>query len=132
MIFVDSNIPMYIVGADHPHKDRAVSAVERAVADGVPLVTDAEVFQEILHRYGAIKRLDAVTPAFHVLSQLVDHVEAVTFEDVRVAKELLLATHGLSARDSIHVAIMRRIGSDRILTFDRGFQQVHGVTIVSV
>src|SRR5262245_34063500 len=51
MILVDSNIPMYLVGAAHPNKDSARSALERAIVDGERLVTDAEVLQEILHRY---------------------------------------------------------------------------------
>src|SRR4051794_33334127 len=55
-LFVDANIPMYVVGAPHPNKDRAVAALEVAVARGERLVTDAEVLQEILHRYRAIGR----------------------------------------------------------------------------
>ena len=57
MIFVDSNIPMYLVGADHQHKSEARGLLERAIADGETLVTDAEVVAEILHRYSAIDRL---------------------------------------------------------------------------
>ena len=67
MIFVDSNIPMYLVGAPHPHKQDSQQIVERCIADGKRLVTDAEVLQEILHRYAAIKRLDAIQPAFEAL-----------------------------------------------------------------
>ena len=63
MIFVDSNIPMYLVGASHPHKDDARRLLERFVAERTPLVTDAEVFQEILHRYVAIDRRDAIKPS---------------------------------------------------------------------
>ena len=56
MILVDSHIPMYVVGAPQPHKDVARRLLEQAVAQGEVLVTDAEVLQEILHRYRAIKR----------------------------------------------------------------------------
>ena len=51
MILIDSNIPMYLVGADHPHKIDAQRLLERCIADRVRLVTDVEVLQEILHRY---------------------------------------------------------------------------------
>lgn len=50
MIFVDSNIPMYLVGAAHPHKADAQGLLESAIAAGERLVTDVEVLQEILHR----------------------------------------------------------------------------------
>lgn len=45
---------MYLIGAPHPNKDIATAIIERLAAQGEKLVTDAEVFQEILHRYNAI------------------------------------------------------------------------------
>ena len=50
MIFVDANIPMYVAGAPHPHKDTARRMLVEAVRDEQRLVTSAEVFQEILCR----------------------------------------------------------------------------------
>src|SRR5882724_11996869 len=63
-ILIDSNIAMYLVGADHPHKADARRLLESAIGAGERLVTDAEVLQEILHRYGAIDRRDAIQAAF--------------------------------------------------------------------
>lgn len=60
MIFVDSNIPMYLIGAPHPHKIDAQRLLEQVFAQGERLVTDAEILQETLHRYRAIDRLDAL------------------------------------------------------------------------
>lgn len=127
MIFVDSNVPMYLVGAGHPNKIAAQQLLERAVADGERLVTDAEVLQEILHRYVAIARRDAIQPAFDALLNVVDEVFAVELRDVERAKELLLGLSGLSARDAIHVALMQRNDVTRILSFDAGFDQVPGI-----
>ena len=66
MILVDSNIPMYLVGAPHPHKTDAQRLLEKLIADRERLVTDAEVLQEILHRYVAIDRRDAIQPAHSI------------------------------------------------------------------
>jgi uncharacterized protein len=126
-VFVDSNIPMYLVGAEHPNKDRARSAVERAIAAGERLVTDAEVMQEILHRYAAIGRPDAIGPAFDALLGVVDEVFAIDPDAVLAASRLLQRTSGISARDALHVAIMRRHGVDDILTFDTGFDAIAGL-----
>jgi predicted nucleic acid-binding protein len=63
VILVDSNIPMYLVGASHPHKSDAQRLLEKLVSERQRLVTDAEVLQEILHRYVAINRRDAIQPA---------------------------------------------------------------------
>lgn len=128
MIFVDSNVPMYLVGADHPNKERAIRLLERLVTDGERLMTDVEVLQEILHRYVAIGRREAIAPAFDAILAVVDEVLEVTLGDVRRAKEIVLHRTGLSARDAIHVAVMERQGVDRILSFDGGFDQVPGVT----
>ena len=130
MIFVDSNIPMYIVGAPHPNKELARHLLERAIVDGERLVTDAEVLQEILHRYVAINRRDAIGPAFDAIIGVVDAVLPVERSDVERALNLL-ATPNLQARDAIHVAIMQRHDVDRVLSFDRAFDDVPGLTRIS-
>ena len=130
MIFVDSNIPMYLVGAAHPNKEAARRLVERAIIDEERLVTDAEVLQEILHRYVAINRRDAIGPAFESVLGIVDAVLPIELNDVQRARRLL-GTPSLSARDAIHVAVMQRHDIDRVLSFDRAFDQVPGLTRIS-
>ena len=127
MILIDSNVPMYLVGADHPHKVDARRLLEKLIVDGERLVTDAEVLQEILHRYVAIARRDAIQPALDALLTIVDEVLPIEAADVLAARDVLLGTPALSARDAIHVAIMRRHGIDRILSFDRGFDGMAGI-----
>lgn len=127
MIFVDSNIPMYLVGATHPNKETAQRALERAIIDGERLVTDAEVLQEILHRYVAIRRPEAIQPAFDALLGVVDEVFPIELRDVEHAKAVIQRTPGLSARDATHVAVMGRYEITRIMTFDSGFDRISGV-----
>jgi len=128
VILVDSNIPMYLVGAPHPHKSEARSLLERAIHAGERLVTDAEVLQEILHRYMAIQRRDAIQPAFDAILGVVDAVYPVELEDVERAKAVLLGNARLSARDAIHVAIMRHHEIAEIMSFDAGFDDLPGIT----
>ena len=127
MIFVDSNIPMYLIGAEHPNKHAARGLLERAIIDGESLVTDAEVFQEILHRYSAIGRRDAIGPAFEALLGVVDSVHPIELADTIRAGALVERDTRLSARDAIHVAVMERRSIARILSFDRAFDVVPGV-----
>lgn len=130
MILVDSNIPMYLVGAEHPHKVDARRLLERAVAEKRRLVTDAEVLQEILHRYVAIDRRDAIQPCFEVLLEVVDDVLAVDLKIVEGARDIVIGHPDLTARDAVHVAVMREHGIEHILTFDRHFDGLPGVTRV--
>ena len=127
MILVDSNIPMYLVGAPHPNKDAARRALEEAVAAGESLCTDAEVLQEILHRYTAIRRPEDIDPAFDALLAIVDVVYPVERADVERARRLLRTTPTLSARDAVHIALMQGRDIDRILTFDTGFDGIPGI-----
>src|SRR4051794_3034741 len=115
---------MYLVGAEHANKSTAAALIQRLVIDRQRLVTDAEVYQEILHRYVSIRRPEAIQPAFDLLSSLVDEVYPVTLEAVSAAKTLVLSYQGLSARDSIHVATMTSHGLKRIMSFDEGFDRV--------
>jgi predicted nucleic acid-binding protein len=131
MIFVDSNIPMYLVGAPHPHKTDARRWLEELVSGRERLVTDAEVLQEILHRYVSIERPDAIQPAFDALLGVVDEVFGIDQAVVDRAKKIVLGHRGLSARDAVHLAIMQIHGIERILSFDRGFDGVPGITRLS-
>jgi predicted nucleic acid-binding protein len=131
VIFIDSNIPMYLVGAPHPHKSDAQRWLETLVSERQRLVTDAEVLQEILHRYVAINRRDAIQPAFDALLGVVDQVLDVDRAAVERAKEIVLGRRQLSARDAVHLAIMERHGIQRILTFDSGFDGSPGITRLS-
>jgi predicted nucleic acid-binding protein len=132
LIFVDSNIPMYLVGAPHPHKTDARRLLERAIADGVRLVTDAEVFQEILHRYVAVRRRDAIQPAFDALLGIIDEVFPVDLAAVERSKTILFGWSELSARDAIHVATMEQNGVARIMSFDTGFDGYPGIERVQI
>jgi predicted nucleic acid-binding protein len=126
VILVDSNVPMYLVGGAHPNRDRARHAIEVAVTARELLVTDAEVFQEILHRYVAINRRDAIEVAWRTLRALVDEVYPVELEDVDRARRLV-GSGQLTARDALHVAVMQRRGVGEILTFDTDFDRVPGI-----
>ena len=131
MILVDSNVPMYLVGVPGAHKVDAGRLVQRMLSAGERLVTNAEVLQEICHRYAAIDRRIAIQPAFDALLGIVDEVLPIEYEDAEAATDIVLRYPSLSARDAIHLAVMRRHGIERILTFDRGFDAHPGIERLS-
>jgi predicted nucleic acid-binding protein len=127
VIFIDSNVPMYLVGAPHPHKADAQSLLEKLVSDRQRLVTDAEVLQEILHRYVAINRREAIQPAFDVLLGIADLVLSVDVAAAGRAKEIVLGHRQISARDALHLAIMEQHHIQTIFSFDTGFDGYPGI-----
>ena len=131
MIFIDSNILMYLVGAEHPNKSRAQLLLQTAVAQGERLVTDAEVLQEILHRYAAIRRLDAIQPAFDALLGVVDEVFPIDAADVALAKDVLLGGLLFTARDALHIAVLERHGVNKVMSFDADYDRRPGLMRIS-
>ncbi len=122
---------MYLVGAPHAHKSDARRLLEKVIGERQRLVTDAEVLQEILHRYVAINRRDAIQPAFDALLGIVDQVLPVDRSIAERAKQIVLGYQQLAARDAVHLAVMERHGIDLILTFDSGFDGFPCITRLS-
>lgn len=131
MIFVDSNVPMYLVGAPHPNKARVQAVLDELTRSKSRFVTDVEVYQEILHRYTSIGRLDAIGPTFACLDGIVDKTLTFGMAEIRSARAILESVQGISARDALHVAVMRAAGVSRILTYDRSFEACQGIERLS-
>jgi predicted nucleic acid-binding protein len=122
---------MYLVGAPHPHKADARRLLEKLVSERERLVTDAEVLQEVLHRYVAIDRRDAIQPAFDALLDVTDEVLGVDLAAVQRAKEIVLGRRRLSARGALHIAVMEQNGIERVLSFDSGFDGFPGISRIA-
>lgn len=128
MVFIDANVPMYLVGAAHPHKVDAQRRLETLITQRVRLLTDAEVLTEILHRYTAIERRGSIQPALDALLGVVDEVLPVDLETVERAKQLALQYPTLAVRVAMHVATMQRHRIENVLSFDPAFDRVPGLT----
>ena len=118
---------MYLIGSAHPHKAEAQVILERLIAAGERLVTGAEVLQEILYRYTAIEKREAIGPAFQVTLGIVDEVIPIGNADVLPAGEIAQNRTPLSARDAVQIAVMERPGIRSILSFDGDFDSWPGL-----
>lgn len=118
---------MYLVGAEHPNKARVTELLAQFIREAERLVTDVEVYQEVLHRYVSIGRHDAIDPAFASLDAIVDEVLPIQIADIRAARELIASVRGISARDALHAAVMRHADIERIFSLDRGFDACPGL-----
>jgi len=128
LIFLDANVPMYAAGRVHPLKQPCIEVLTLVATYPAAFVTDAEVFQEILHRYRAIGRWLEGEQLFQRFAALMGgRVADVTLSDVEAAARLANSYPGLSARDLLHLAVMRRVGAASIITADAAFDVVSGV-----
>src|SRR5258708_38737938 len=101
---------MYLVGAPHQDKADAQRLLENLISDRQRLVTNAEVLQEILHRYVAINRRDAIQPAFDALLGIADEVFAVGRATAERAKAIVMGHRQGSPCDRWQLAVMVQHG----------------------
>lgn len=126
-IFVDSNIPMYVAGADHPHKASARRFLDQVRSGKPEACTSTEVLQEILHRYSSLGRRDLARDVYNLFAAICPVVLDVTLADTDLARDLLCAHKGISSRDAIHAAVMLNHRIPEIATFDAGFDGIEGI-----
>ena len=123
-VFVDSNIPMYVAGRDHPLREPARRLLDRVRSGEIHGCTSTEVLQEILYRYVALKRVDLARDVYDLFVQLCAVVFPVTLADTDRAKQLLISRQGVGARDAVHAAVMLNNDVRVIATFDSGFDRI--------
>ena len=104
--FLDANLLMYAAGSDHPLREPCRQALTKAVDQEVSLVTDAEVLQEILHRYFSIGRPETAQTVYQSAVDLCDEVIPIAKEHTTRALELLLEHRSLKQKTvkSLHFA----------------------------
>lgn len=125
LIHVDANIPVYVWGREHPLKRAATDVFDLIALHPASFFTDAEVLQELLHRYRALGMWDSVRDKFAGFAELVSgRIEPMLEADVLAAADLAGRYPQLSARDLIHVAVMLRAGARHIVSADSGFDVI--------
>ncbi len=126
-VFIDSNVPMYVAGRDHPNKPPARRFLDRVRTGGVRACTSTEVLQEILYRYHALDRPDLAGKVYDLFVETCPEVLPVTLADTDRARALLDEHPGLPVRDAVHAAVMAGAGLVHIASFDRHFDDLEEV-----
>ena len=128
-IFIDANIPIYAFGREHAHKEPCARILFMAAEQPRLFVTDAEVLQELLHRYLTSDRWALGKEIIRGFAEVMHgRIEPIRGEDVQLAANLADHHPRMSSRDLLHAAVMQRLGSDRIVTADTDFDSLPNVT----
>lgn len=127
MILVDSNVLMYAAGREHAHRAASIAVLEK-IADGkLRAAVDAEVLQEILHRYRSIQRWTEGRMVYDAARTLFAEVLPISGEVMDAARVLLEEYPSLMARDAVHAAVVEVYGLKGICSFDRDFDVIRGL-----
>jgi predicted nucleic acid-binding protein len=127
VILIDTNVIMYAAGAQHPHKGPSVRLLERVAAGEVEATIDAEVLQEILHRYRSIGRWDDGRRVYDLSRRLFPSVVPVTAAVLDRARRVLDGDDGIMARDALHAAVVMTEGLEAVCSWDRDFDRIRGL-----
>lgn len=127
MILIDTSVIMYAAGAPHAHKAPSVAVLERVARGDVEATVDAEVLQEILHRYRAIGRWDDGRRVYDLARKVFPRVIPVTIVILDRARRMLDSDAHLMARDALHAAVVLTERMDAICSFDRDFDAIRGI-----
>ena len=125
--FIDANVPMYAAGAEHPLKEPCL-AILRSIASGeLAAVTDVEVCQEIVHRYTALGERQQALHVARLFIEVVPEVLPIEKQDLLLSLEMHERYPVLTARDSLHAAVMHNNDIRSIISADRHFDEVDGI-----
>lgn len=128
--FLDVNIPMYAAGKDHFYKESCAWVLTEIANGRLNTVIDAEIIQEVLYRYGAIQRWQIGVQMAESLLDLIPDVLPVTVNEMKTAVSLFAkyAPQGVKARDLLHTAVMQNNEITHIISTDKHFDQIDGIT----
>ncbi len=132
-VFLDTNIPMYASGKEHKYKKSCQDIILSAASGRLTAYTDVKVFQEILHRFYYIKKINVGHFLFDSFFKIMEgFILPVTPEDIFMARNLSqqYMETGLSPRDLIHTAVMLNNSINHIITTDKGFKKVEGIKVI--
>lgn len=127
VILVDTNVFMYAAGAAHPCKSPSIAFLEQVAEAEVAAVIDAEVLQEILHRYRALNRWQDGRAVYDLARTIVPTVLPVTVDILDAARRLMDELPELSARDALHAAVVLEHRLEAICSFDGDFDHIPGL-----
>ena len=127
MILVDSNILMYAAGSEHPCKQPSVAWLERVASGEIEATVDAEVLQEILHRYRALRRWSEGRRVYDLTRTIFPVVLPIDSDVLDRARSTMDLHSGLMARDALHAAVVELHDLDGICSYDQDFDILEGL-----
>jgi len=125
---IDANVFIYARGQPHPYRDPCRRLLADVRAGRQTANTDTEALQEVMYVYWYRRREDV---GLQYLDRLLRLFQAPFSVDhaIMLGARLVLGTHPrLHPRDAIHASVVMQHGLEGIISTDRGYDDVAGVT----
>lgn len=128
MIVLDTTVLVYAKGADHLLREPCRALIDAIGRREVEATTTPEVVQEFAHvrarRDGRARAVSDARGLVGTLSPLLSVDEATLSLGLRIYEE----TPGLGSFDSVLAAAALAVSADALVSADRGFAHVKGLT----
>ena len=126
--FLDTNIPMYAAGLEHPHKEPSIEILNLVASRPDSFITSTEVFQELIHYYLSADRWELGQQVFNRFETTMEgRIEPIYPEDTHLAAGMAGRYPGVSARDLLHAAVMLRLRTSYTISADTKLDQIPGI-----
>jgi uncharacterized protein len=128
MLLLDTNVLVYAVGRDHPLREPAQTLLGAAESRRVAITTTPDVIQEFTHVYSLTRPRDETAERALDFARACSPMVTSRESDVSVAIELFRRHERIDAFDCLLAAIGLREGVDGLVSADRAFGLVSGLT----
>lgn len=125
--FIDANIPIYAVGTESKFKQPCSQILRDISQYNLPVWSNVEVLQEMLHIYNSRKRRADGIQIVNTFTQIVENIMSVHQKDLDRAMLLMAQMPNAAVRDTIHVATMLHGGITNIVSADKHFANVPSI-----
>ena len=128
MKLLDTNIVVYARGRASPYKEACTAVLAFGEENPDAFGVDVEALQELLDIYTRRgERSFAARLVGEILAGFPDPYP-ITRREIEEASDIIKGYRRLTPRDAIHAAVVVNYGLEGIVTADRSFDQIAGVT----
>jgi predicted nucleic acid-binding protein len=125
---VDANVFIYAVGGPGPYRESCQRFLRSLYKQSNEFLTNVEVLQEILHVLGRRgRRTEAAALVLDVMRSL-RSIIPIQAAEISAAIAILKEYPQISTRDAVHAAVVLLHGLEGVVSADRGFDIIRGVT----
>lgn len=129
MRLLDTNVFLYAAGRAHPYKIPCAGLLREAARRIGEYAIDAELLQEVMYVYSLRGERVRGLSAFDDIVAAFPNPIPIGKEEMVEARRLLEDYPALSPRDAIHAAAVTTRSLEGIITTDRAFREVRGLTV---
>lgn len=128
MRLIDTNVFIYAVGRPHEYKDVCIRVLDEVGAGRIEANIDVELLQEVLYYLGRRGRWDDAIAMFDRIVTAFPAPFPIGINEATRARDILAGGARVEARDAIHAAVVLEHRLEGIISTDRGFDAITGLT----